>query len=120
MKEYRFYSGTTANLPLGTSGASALFTSVIPIRGTIKSFEWKTDTTGSIFLTASGTNRLLYSNVAPSGTGWQAAQPSQFISTAGSPYTSVPHIAFEPLIVAASGIPSGTAAITGQFVVRYC
>jgi hypothetical protein len=115
--EYRWQSGGDFSVSLGTSGTTS-YTTIHPIRGYVEAIEWKTSSTGSLFLVASGTNRVIYSNNTPSGTNWQIARTYEYPST-GSPYVMVPRAVHEPLVVTISGTPSGTATVTGQFVIRY-
>lgn len=88
------------------------------IAGEILSVDWSTNTTGSMFIVTSGTNQLIFSNIAPSGTVWQHRPVGEFVNVAtGSIATTFMrgYVANEPLVLAVSGANSSTASV----IVRY-
>lgn len=116
LNEYRWQSGTTASEVLTfVASVTNTYVTAHPIKGFLHSFEFRTNTAGSLFLIQSGTNNVLYSNIAPSGAAWQRIRPAELYNT-GSPYSVSPIPVFEPLILAISGAAANTS---GTFVARY-
>mgnify|MGYP003441788126 FL=1 len=88
------------------------------IAGEILSIDWKTDTTGSMFVVTSGTNQLLFSRIAPSGTVWQHSSIGEFVQVATGSITAASmrgYPANEPLILAVSGANTSTVSATIRY-----
>lgn len=118
MNQFIFQSGTAGAQNIVFAAGTNVYVSPHALKGLLHSFEFKTNTTGSLFLIQSGTNSVLHTNVAPSGAAWQRTRPVDLTAAAlGSPYTALPIPIMEPLIVAVSG---AGASSSGTFLVRYC
>lgn len=129
IKEYRWQSGTAGAQLLTFANGTNVYVSqsagiAFPIIGEVKSIEFITNTTGSMFILQSGTNLAVYSSLTPSGVGWQRVMPAQFTnsttggttagSIAGAFHQAIP--VCEPLILAFSG---ATVSQSGLFAIRY-
>lgn len=111
-------SGTTASCSVYTSGPND---SEWSVNGEILQVEYKTNTTGSMFLCVSGTAELLWSDIAPSGTDYQQVYPMVYAVTntnnaTGSPQAFVNRIVHSSLYFGTSGCEGGSVV---HFVLRY-
>ena len=104
-----------------TSGTTKNFTDQ-SLNGEILKVVWKSNTTGSIFLSVSGTEELIFSRIAPSGASYQFTYPRTFGqvttgSIAGA--TMFRNPINGPLVLTASGVPSGASLPTVEMSVYY-
>lgn len=106
INEVRFSASTP------TSGTNPTATYSDAVNGEILKVEWKTNTTGSIFLNVSGTNETLWSNIAPSGTTIQTAYPRVYsvnnVNTTGSPQIATTETVLSPIAWLGSGWDGGS------------
>jgi hypothetical protein len=106
---------------LGSSGTSAFQTDTV-INGEILKVDFKTNTTGSLTLTVSGTAQEILRRNAPSGAAWQQAYPFVYgqISTGSiTAATMYPVAVNNPLILNLVGVPSGATLPTLDCTIYY-
>jgi hypothetical protein len=111
--------------PFGTlslaSGTSKTYTNY-SLNGEILKVEWKSNTAGSLFLTVSGTEELLLSRIAPSGTAYQISYPrfhGQLTTGSIAGATMFCNPVNGPLVLGVSGAASGATLTTLDLSVYY-
>ena len=118
VKEYRFAPVTPTS---GASGAGIAATySDFPLNGDLLEVEWKTNTTGSMFIITSGTSEVLWSRIAPSGAVVQQSYPLVYadvaIGTTGSPHMVTNRVINDKIVFTGSGYDGGSIQL---LVVKY-
>lgn len=110
IKEYIF-SVTT---PASGSNLSAIY-SEFPLNGELLKVEWKTNTTGSIWMAISGTGEEFFRNNTPSGTAFSVVYPI-VLGYTGSPYSVVKREINDKIYVQGQGFDGGSVS---HMVVKY-